>query len=36
LTSAETRLLQFLGAEAPSIAPSLQSLIDKAKVAGAG
>ena len=35
LTSAETRLLQFLGAEAPSIAPSLQTLIEKAKVAGA-
>jgi hypothetical protein len=34
LTSAETRLLQFLGAEAASIAPSLQALIDKAKVAG--
>jgi hypothetical protein len=35
LTSAETRLLQFLGAEAPSVAPSLQGLIDKVKVAGA-
>jgi hypothetical protein len=30
LTSAEKRLLQFLGAEAPSIAPSLQGLVDKA------
>jgi hypothetical protein len=34
LTSAETRLLQFLGAEAAWIAPSLQVLVDMAKVAG--
>jgi hypothetical protein len=34
LTSAETRLLQFLGAEAASIAPSLQAFIAKAKAAG--
>jgi len=35
LTSSETRLLQFLGAEAATVAPSLQGLIDKARVAGA-
>jgi hypothetical protein len=29
LTSAEKRLLQFLGAESPSIAPSLQALIER-------
>jgi len=29
LTSAEKRLLQFIGAESPSIAPPLQALIDK-------
>ena len=29
LTSAEKRLLQFIGAESPSIAPSLQALIDR-------
>ena len=28
LTAAEKRLLQFLGTEAPSIAPSLRGLID--------
>jgi hypothetical protein len=33
LTSAEKRLLQFLGAESPSIAPSLRALIDRANVA---
>ena len=33
LTSAENRLLQFLGAEARSIAPPLQPWIDKAKMA---
>jgi hypothetical protein len=31
LTSAERRLLQFLGAEAPSIAPTLQPLIEKVR-----
>jgi hypothetical protein len=33
LTSAEKRLLQFLGAEALSIAPSLQAVIEKANLA---
>jgi len=33
LTAAEKRLLQFLGAESPSIAPSLRALIDRARVA---
>jgi hypothetical protein len=33
LSSAEQRLLQFLGAEAPSVAPALEPLIAKATVA---
>jgi hypothetical protein len=35
LTAAETRLLQFLGAEATSVAPALRPLIDRAKAAAA-
>jgi hypothetical protein len=36
LTSAEKRLLQFLGAEAPAIPPPLRALIDKVGAAMAG